>query len=189
MGRPKLALPVGGKTVLEQVIAALREANIETILTVLGPQVADLQPLAEQAGATVLVLPAATPDMRATIEFGLRWLEETLRPAPTDHWLLVPADHPTLRADVVQSLAEAQTAHPEQSIFIPTYDGQRGHPTLIGWRHVAGIRQLPPDQGLNTYLRQQQDQTHEVPVATADVLLDLDTPADYERLLRDWPGK
>jgi len=189
MGRPKLALPVGGRTVLEQVVAALRRGGVGTILTVLGPQNAALQPLAEQAGATVLLLPAATPDMRATIEHGLRWLEEVLRPAAADHWLLVPADHPTLQPPVVQQLQDAQTANPARSIFIPTYQGQRGHPTLIGWAHVAGIRALPADQGLNTYFRQQRAQTQEVPVETAEVLLDLDTPADYERLLRDWPGR
>jgi CTP:molybdopterin cytidylyltransferase MocA len=187
MGRPKLALPLGGHTVIEHVIAALRRAGIEPILLVLGPHVAELRPLAETAGASVHVLPEATPDMRTTVMHGLRWLADRFQPHPDDAWLLVPADHPTLRPGVVQELLEARQADPRHSIFIPTFTGKRGHPALIAWKHVAGMQTLPPDQGLNVYLRQHAAQTAEVPVDEPEVLLDLDTPEDYERLRRSWP--
>jgi CTP:molybdopterin cytidylyltransferase MocA len=184
MGRPKLALPLGGRTLLEHVIAALRAAEIEHVLVVLGPHVAEL---AQAAGAHVHILPEATPDMRATVEDGLRWLEERFQPKRDDCWLLVPADHPTLQVEVVRSLISARDTHPQRSIFVPTYQAKRGHPTLLAWSHVPGIRSLPAGQGINTYLRQQIDQTLEVAVDSAEILLDLDTPEDYERLLREWP--
>jgi molybdenum cofactor cytidylyltransferase len=187
MGRPKLALPIGGRTVLEQVIATLRLVPIENILVVLGPHVAELAPLAETAGAHVHILLEATPEMRSTVEHGLRWLEERFHPGLDDSWLLVPADHPSLQADVIRRLLEARANHPDRSIFIPTYDAQRGHPTLIGWQHVARMRALPAGQGLNVYLRQQAAETLEVPVDSPAILLDLDTPEDYERLARSWP--
>lgn len=186
MGRPKLALPLGGRTVIEHVVAAIRQAGIEHVLVVLGPHVAELQPLAEGAGASVHVLAEATPDMRTTIEDGLRRLENRFDPQPTDAWLLVPADHPALKPDVVRLLLETRQSDPGHSIFIPTFQGKRGHPALIGWQHVAGMRLLPADQGLNTYLRQQIEQTRELAVESPEVLLDLDTPEDYERLLQSW---
>ena len=46
MGRPKLALPFAGRTVLELVIAALQAAGVAPVLVVLGPHVADLAGLA-----------------------------------------------------------------------------------------------------------------------------------------------
>lgn len=186
MGRPKLALTLGDRTVLEQVVATLRLAGIGTILVVLGPHVASLAALAEAAGASIYVLPEATADMRATVERGLQWLEERFHPNPDDAWLLTPADHPTLQADVVRHLLAARLAHPERSIFMPTYQGQRGHPTLIAWKHVTGIRQLTAGQGLNVYLRQQAAETWEVPVESAEILMDMDTPEDYERLVKGW---
>src|SRR5438094_500805 len=131
MGRPKLALPVGGRSVLELVLAALREAGIDHILVVLGPHVAQLAPLAEAKGAYVLQLPEETPEMRVTIERGLDWLQERFRPRPDDFWLLVPADHPTLDAEVVRRLLAARKEHPEASLLLPTYQGRRGHPALI----------------------------------------------------------
>jgi molybdenum cofactor cytidylyltransferase len=184
MGRPKLALPLGGRTVLEHVIAALRGAGVEHVLVVVGPHVPELVPLAEAAGADALLLPEETPDMRATVEHGLRRLERRFSPRPEDGWLLVPADHPTLDPSVVRQLLAARAARPDCSVVLPTHEGRRGHPALIAWRHVAGLRALPPGQGLNVYLRQQMGETLEVPVPTAEVLCDLDTPADYERLAR-----
>ncbi len=183
MGRPKLALPLGDRTILERVVAVLGSAGIADVLVVLGPHVASLAKLAAKAGAQVLQLAQETPDMRATIEQGLQWLEEHLRPTAADAFLLLPADHPTLEAAVIETLVQARDQHPQASILVPTYEGKRGHPALIGWDHVASLRAWPADQGLNTYLRQQETVTCEIPVPWPAVLVDLDTPADYERLL------
>jgi molybdenum cofactor cytidylyltransferase len=182
MGRPKLALPVAGKTVLEHVIVALHAAGVNPVLTVLGPHVAELAETAHEAGASVLVLPWPTADMRATIGRGLDWLEETLEPGEGDWWLLVPGDHPTLEVGIIQQLLDADRG--DATILIPTWQGRRGHPALISWRHVAGIRAHPAAEGLNTYLRAHEGETREVPVSSASVVEDLDTPEDYERLLR-----
>ena len=186
MGRPKLSLPLGDRTVLEHTVGAFRRAGVEHVLVVVGPHVPELAPLAEAAGAHVCRLPEETADMRATVEQGLRWLEEHFRPEAEDAWLLAPADHPTLSADVVRQLLQARADHPERSVFVPSWEGRRGHPALIGWKHVAGIRAHPADQGLNAYLRQCAAEVLEVPAASADVLCDLDTPADYEQVRQRW---
>src|SRR5260370_29721576 len=84
MGRPKVSLPLGGRTVLEHVIAALQEAAIADILVVLGPHVAEMSPLLHRAGARVLVPAEETHTMRTTVEQGLTWLEHRYQPGPTD---------------------------------------------------------------------------------------------------------
>jgi molybdenum cofactor cytidylyltransferase len=182
MGRPKLALPLGERTVLERVIDSLRAAGVEHVLVVVGPHVPQLAPLAQSAGAHVLQLAEETPDMRATVEVGLRWLEGRFRPRPDDGWLLVPADHPTLDPHVIRRLLQERAAARDRSVIVPTHSGRRGHPTLIDWKHVAGMRVLPAGSGLNVYLRQQAAETLELQVDSPNVLCDLDTPEDYERL-------
>jgi molybdenum cofactor cytidylyltransferase len=182
MGRPKLALPLGKKTVLEHVIAALGQAGIEHILVVIGPHVSELVPLAEQAGASALLLQEETADMQATVLRGLAWLEARFQPNDGDSWLLVPADQPTLDASLVRQLIKAATQAPEYSIAIPTFEGKRGHPALIRWKQVRQIKALPAGQGLNIFLRQHQAVTLEVPVPTRDILIDLNTPEDYAAL-------
>jgi CTP:molybdopterin cytidylyltransferase MocA len=181
MGCPKLALPLGKLTVLEHVVAAVQAAGVRDILVVLGPQVAHLKPVAEKAGAWTLLLSRQTPDMRASVECGLDWLEQNHHPERSDAFLLLPADHPTLTKEVMETLIKARAESPA-TIGIPTFEGRRGHPALIGWEHVTGMRAWPRNQGLNAYLRAQASLTLEVPCASEDVLRDLDTPEDYEKL-------
>jgi molybdenum cofactor cytidylyltransferase len=188
MGRPKLVLPLGDRTVLEHVVAALQEANVEHILVVVGPHVPELITLAEKAGADVLLLPEGTADMRATVEHGLRWLEAHRHPREDDAWLLVPADHPTLRPAVVRQVIQGRAANPTSTIVIPTFAGRRGHPVLFTWSHVEPIRAFPKEQGLNAYIRQQPAAVLEVAVESGEILYDLDTPDDYERLRLAWQG-
>src|SRR5450432_3889027 len=123
--------------------------------------------------------------MRATVEQGLRLLEERFHPLPNDAWLLAPADHPALDANVVRRLCAAYAARPSHSIVVPVHEGRRGHPTLIAWRHVAAIREHPSGKGINDYLRSRREQILEIPAPSAAVLWDLDTPEDYERLQRE----
>jgi molybdenum cofactor cytidylyltransferase len=188
MGRPKLALPLGDGTVLSQVVTALQQAGVGRILVVVGPTVPELVPLAQAAGAAVLLLSNQTADMRATVEQGLSWLEDRFQPGDQDDWLLVPADHPTLSPAVIGQLQKAKEQSPHYSIIVPTFQGQRGHPALLSWKHVAGIRMFSAQQGLNVYLRHQADETLQLPVDSSDILRDLDTPEDYEQLRRVWSG-
>ncbi|HEY7308701.1 MAG TPA: nucleotidyltransferase family protein [Gemmataceae bacterium] len=188
MGRPKLALPLGERTILEQVIAVLHQAQIEHVLVVVGPHVPELVGLAVGAGANVCRLAEQTADMRATVEHGLNWLEEQFRPHPHDAWLLVPADHPTLVPSTIQELERVRLAESGRSIFVPTWEGRRGHPIVLAWKHVEGIRRHPPGEGLNGYVRRHAAETIKVPVADPDILCDLDTPEEYERLRRRWQG-
>ena len=182
MGRPKLSLPLGDKTVIEHVVGALRRAGIENVLVVIGPHDPELLPLVQRTGSDHLVLDDETPYMRATVERGLAFLESRYHPTPNDMWLLIPADHPTLSATIVRDLLAAATSKPACSIVVPTFEGKRGHPTLIVWSHLERLRDYPKNLGLNTYLRSCADETLELPVSDSTVLTDLDTPEDLQRL-------
>lgn len=187
MGQPKLLLPYRGVTILEAVLRTLQQAGIERILVVTPPDLPELGRIAQAAGVEVHVLAELTKDMRATVEAGLRHAEATFRPQGEDDWLLIPADHPTLDLEIINQLREARESRADRSIFVPTWNGKRGHPTLIRWRHVEHIRNLPADQGINSYLRQQHGTVLEIPAQSADVLIDLDTPEDYRRLEGSYP--
>ena len=186
MGRPKLSLPLGDRTVLEHVIAALQEGGVSDILVVLGPHLTHMSDLLHRAGARVLVPAEETHTMRATVEQGLTWIENRFHPEKRESWFLIPADYPILEPAILRKLMRKRERDRTHSIFIPTYQGRRGHPALIGWMHVAAIRALPPEIGLNVYLRRQHKRTMEVPVDSPTILWDLDTPEDYQRILAAW---
>jgi CTP:molybdopterin cytidylyltransferase MocA len=181
MGRPKLALPLAGRTVIEHLVEALRSGGCDHVIVVVGPHVPELLAPAARAGAHVCLLDQPTPDMRTTVERGLRWLQERLQPKPEDAWFLAPGDHPALDPHVVHKLI-AEYASRRHTVLIPTVAGRRGHPALVAWRHVDGIRAHPANEGLNTFFRALPGGVAEVPVDGDGVLHDLDTPEDYERL-------
>lgn len=183
MGRPKLSLLLVGRTLLEHVIAALRDGGVDHVLVIVAPHVPELVPLAEAAGADVLLLPEPTPDMRTTVEQGLCWVEERYHPKPEDCWLLAPGDHPGFGAGTVRELIAASCQG--KSIVVPVHAGRRGHPTAIAWKHVEGIRALPADEGINGYLRKHSAEVLQLEVSEPGVLLDVDTPEDYERAVTD----
>jgi molybdenum cofactor cytidylyltransferase len=187
MGRPKLTLPLAGRPVVAHVLDALRLGGVERIVVVLNPVASpELTHIANAAGVDVCPLDGDTPDMRATVETGLEWMEQHYHPSADERWLLTPADHPTLDPMLVRCLLDAARRHPDRSIVVPVHAGRRGHPTVIAWHHVGGLRAYPRGQGINAYLRTHEAETLELPAESADVLADLDTPDDYERLVRQW---
>ena len=181
MGRPKLALPLGAKSVLERVVDALTRAGVDGVLVVLGPHVADLARIASTA--RVHLLDHETADMRATVEEGLSWIAKHWNPTDDDGWLLLPADHPTLDSAVVCALLDARRQSQGRSLFVPTYQGQRGHPTWVAWKHLPALQAFRKDAGLNQFFRSLTAETQEVPLTSPSVLWDLDTPEDYEKAL------
>ena len=54
MGQPKLLLGMGGQTVIEHVITALREGGVDRVLVVIGPTtVAEVGATVKHAGANL----------------------------------------------------------------------------------------------------------------------------------------
>jgi CTP:molybdopterin cytidylyltransferase MocA len=188
IGLPKLALPIGKRTILERAIEALQVASVTTVVVVVGKHVPQLITLVEKAGAHALLLDTDTAHMRQTVEAGLRWIESRFQPAATDDWLLLPADHPVLEADAIRLLLAGRRMNPARSIVAPTYLGKRGHPVLFAWSHVAEIRKFPEAQGIDAYLRAHNSEVLELAIDHPGILRDLDTWDDYEELRGRHPG-
>ncbi|CAN5152629.1 nucleotidyltransferase family protein [soil metagenome] len=183
MGRAKLVLPVGSSTVLARLIDTLRQGGVESILVIVAPQEEQIAAIARGAGAKVIHLAAETPDMRATVCFGLNWLVESGFASEEDGCLLIPADHPALTVRSLAGLLQAQEQATWHQIFVPTFQGVRGHPVILPVSCKYEIENLPANFGINEVVRRHESETLLVPVDDPAVLWDLDTPEDYQRLL------
>lgn len=126
---------------------------------------------------------ADPPNMRTSVEFALANIAEKYQPTDSEGWFLIPADHPLLSAELLGNLL---TVWKDQSpeILVPTHHGKRGHPTLFRWSTVSAISDIPADRGLNRLLERFADRVLEWPCEFPEVVQDLDTPEDYERLLK-----
>lgn len=179
MGRCKLTLRIGGRTVIERVVRALCDGGVDRIVVVTDSD--EIHVLAMSVGADALLLTDPTGSMRETVGFGLSWIEAHLNSRPAA-WLLMPGDFPLVPPHVVRALREHFSREPTNSIIVPVHAGLRGHPILIPWQHVADIRAMPREWGIDDYVRSVR--AVEVAVADPGILRDVDTPDDL-RHIRD----
>jgi len=185
MGTNKLALPLGGKSVLRRIVDQLNQSSVDRVLVVLGPT-ASKQGDDVLSPAQRIVLSQQTDDMRSTLAEGLRQLarDETLR--DDDGVIVVLGDQPTIRSTIVDQLVDRYRAQPSD-VVVASVKGKRGHPTLVPWGILRTMESLPTDQGLNSLIRANDKRIVELDVGDPSVLDDLDLPADYDALKRrDW---
>ena len=187
MGQPKLLLPLGDRTVIRRLLDVLDRVEIAERIVVLRPDDDALRTEVVPTGARIVAPSPPPPDMRTSVEHALAEIRSAHHPSPQDGWLLVPADHPMLVHELLSQLIAAWH-NSEAEILVPCYEGRRGHPTFFRWRLADEVAAIPPDLGLNELLNRQSARVQEITVNDRSVLVDLDTPADYEALRRKWSG-
>ncbi len=90
---------------------------------------------------------------------------------------ILPVDTPLVPPAVYHLLAAA-----EGFVRIPTCEGRRGHPVYLERSVFARILSSPDGTSLRACVR--QIGATPVPVLSSAVLLDIDSPADHQELLR-----
>ena len=178
MGSPKLLLPWSSRTVVEQLLIALHRPEIEAVFVVVRPDDVGLQDALSRTAAIVVIPDHDPPDMRDSVELGLKAIQKRFNPKDQDCWLLIPADHPLIEPEVLDGLL-ARWSSQDCKALVPSFCGRRGHPTLLSWSLAKQVEQLPPGVGINTLLRSSPDLVTEWPTDRESVLADLDTPEDY----------
>lgn len=166
---------------IRSLIERWKLAGVDRIVVVVAPDDPRLATCCAAAGVEVVRPAQAPPEMKDSVRLALDHLRATAAPGDGDVWLLAPADSPRLPPTVVRRLLAASRREPD-AIFVPSYGGRRGHPVLFPWRLAAEIGQLEAGEGVNALLRRHP--VRELACEAAEVLDDLDTPQDYQRLLR-----
>jgi molybdenum cofactor cytidylyltransferase len=95
--------------------------------------------------------------------------------------LLCLVDHPAVSAETVTRLVATfrQTGAP---VVIPSYQGRRGHPVVIGRQVLAELLGLASDAGADSVVRKYRPTTQFVEVEDEGVVTDVDDGESYRRL-------
>lgn len=179
MGRPKALLPFRGATFLAAALDLLRDAGIAPRVVVLDPAApihADAARLARDAGALVADNPRAEDGMLTSVWTGLDAV-----PVDATHAVLLPVDHPGIRAETLRVLLERAREHPER-IVVPSLGGKRGHPGIFPAALFAALRAAPLHEGARWVLAQHAALVEHVLVDDDATVRDVDTPEDLARL-------
>ena len=185
MGQPKLLLPLGAKTVIACLLDILDRPDVIERIVVLRRDDEALLAEVTSAKATLLQPENNPPDMRSSVQYALEEIQRRYSPGPDEGWMLIPADHPVLEAEVLDSLIDCWQQS-DDLILVPTYQQQRGHPTFFRWKLASEVFSLPAEKGLNALLKSHADEIAEFQVDHSAVLADLDTPEDYQELCDRW---
>lgn len=184
MGRPKMLLPWGERTVLGQVLFMLQEAGVEQRIVITGAERERVEEIARQNGAECLYNPNyATGEMLSSIQAGLQRLESR---AEIKAALICLGDQPQIEAEVVRKMLKTwqETQAP---LLVPTHAGRRGHPWLVARAYWREIIALHPPATARTFLHAHAMEIHPVPVPTDSILKDLDTPDEYKKMVDGGP--
>ena len=182
MGRPKPLLPWAGTTLIEYQMRQLSEASLDRIIVVLGHAWEQVEPLVGGRGVEVLVNDRYREGRASSVRAGAAavWDE--------DKAVLVLAVDQPRPAGLLSRLLDA---HRQQGglVTVPTFEGRRGHPTVYSGALTPELRQVTEEsQGLRALARTHASQVREVPVDNPIVLVDINTPEEYERAHAQFAG-
>ncbi|HLZ73092.1 MAG TPA: nucleotidyltransferase family protein [Dehalococcoidia bacterium] len=180
MGTPKALLDWGGRPLVVYQLEQLRLAGCDPLLLVTGHAAEDVEAAASGSGATIVRNPAYREGRATSVRAAAMAL-----PTGLDAILLLNVDQPR-RAETLASLMAAHR-HGHGPISVPVFEGRRGHPAIFASTLLDELRAVDEaSEGLRAVSRRHTAARTEVDFPSAEVLLDCNDPAAYERALAFW---
>lgn len=174
MGQPKMLLPWGNLTVIEQVIRTFLEAGIEEILIVTGGAREKVERVVDRYPVRKVYNKAyAAGEMLSSLQCGLRELSGDARGT-----LIGLGDQPHVQKETIQILCD-KFEESKAGLIVPSFQLRRGHPWLVGRPFWDEILTLEPPQTPRDFLNRHAREICYVSLDLPTVLADLDTPEDY----------
>jgi molybdenum cofactor cytidylyltransferase len=174
-GAAKQTLPWRNTTLAAHSARVALDAGLDPVIAVLGFEAEKVEK--ELAGLPVRLV--YNPDFAIGQSTSIRKGVEAL-PSRTGAALFLLADQPLVTAAMMQTIV-----HSHRRTFapacVPVFQGRRGNPVLFDKTLFPELCELNGDTGGRVIIEKYPDAVVSVP-ATEAVLIDIDTPADYERL-------
>ena len=182
MGRPKALLPTGvaGETFLTRIVHILSDANVDDLLVVTGKDSAAIRAAVEVGLMPLRVIENPEPEagqlssllmaLRAVDHPGVRGMLVTL------------VDVPLVSADTVRAVLEAYRRS-GAPVVRPVRGGRHGHPVVFDRSVFDELRSADPHIGAKAVVRAHQAAVVDVAVEDQGAFLDVDTQADYDRII------
>lgn len=176
MGHPKQLILHDGKPLVAHAAETALAADAAPVIVVLGAHAGEIRPaLSHLSGVTTVINAGWESGLASSLTTGLR---AALRDATWEGVLAMLADQPLVDGPMLRAIVAEFAAGAR--IVATGYEGVPGVPALFGREHVPELLSLTGDTGAGPWLRSHAREAALVPLAGA--ALDLDTPADVQRL-------
>lgn len=179
MGQLKALLPWQGVSLIKHQVASLRAGGVDQVVVVLGHRSDELKSeLGDTAGVSWQLNPDYLQGKTTSIKAGLNALG-TDQPQAL---LLLNVDQPR-SAGVIRFLLEGHLSQ-GSLITIPTHNGKGGHPIILSPTLLDELRRIDEESfGIKAVVQRHIEGTRRVELDSPEVLWDLNTPEEYQRVL------
>lgn len=178
MGRPKQLLPLGGRPLLELVVAAANESSLDEVVVVLGSSADQVRAGVDFGRARVVVNRDHASGLGSSLRAGLTSLG-----AGVDRALVILGDQPAVSGALFDRLLDLQSISGLPAAALAF--GDLLHPPVVLERSLFGdLAGLEGDVGFRALIRGRPELVAALPAETdGRHPIDLDSAEDYERML------
>jgi molybdenum cofactor cytidylyltransferase len=174
MGRPKQTLQVQGGPMLEKVLQAFRLSKIDRVVVVLGAEREEVKSKVKFQGEEVLYNSRYKSGMSGSLKMGLKAVRQD-----ADAVMVALGDQPFLSPTTIDRLVDSYIAS-GAPVVAPVYRGVRGNPVLFDKSLFPQMMRISGDRGARSVVDDNRNKLLEVKVEDRGVVVDIDTPLDYD---------
>jgi molybdenum cofactor cytidylyltransferase len=177
---PKALASVGDRPAIRRLAEISLESGLDPVVVVVGAHRESIVHALRGVSVDVVEAEEWYEGRTASVQAGLSALPSTR------DVLFWPVDHPFVLPRTVARLVHV----PDEDLlgvwFIPSYQGQSGHPVV--WRSTMRreLLELRPDAPIRALLPELGPQVRRVPVDDPGVVANVDTPEAYRDALDAW---
>jgi len=175
MGRDKLSLPLGKRTVFQRSLETLVRSEVDEVIVVVREEPGDWKDHVKDKKVRFVFNPDYRRGMSTSVRRGIHAIHPKSRGI-----LIALGDQPFLKSRTIDALIRA-FLKARGSIVLPSYRGKRGHPVLFDRSYEKGLLQLEGDVGGRSVIEKHSERVVAVRTRSKAVIQDIDTWKDYEK--------
>jgi molybdenum cofactor cytidylyltransferase len=176
MGTPKQLLPLGGRPLLEHVVAAACGSRLEQVVVILGADHELIRQRVDWGRARVMVNPDHALGMSSSLRTGLAALDSDVASA-----VVILGDQPGISSELVDRILDVHAACLRPAAALRVH-GLLQPPVALRRELWAEVTALSGDTGARGFLRAHPELVAPLD-ADAEHLADIDTPDDWRSYL------
>lgn len=171
--RPKCLLELNGEPLLQRLVHAVLQADINHIVVVLGHYAEQIKPFVTNFPVTLVHNPAPDAGQNASLHCGLRELP------PLDAVMVLLADQPLIEKQDIDDLLRAYRNRPASTdVVVPTVNNLPGNPVVFNNTVREAILNRDDSFGCKQWQIANPDRAHHWQTTNEHYRLDIDSLDD-----------
>lgn len=176
MGRDKLLIEINGKKIIEWVIEALKESNLDDIILVYRSE--EIKDIADSYGIKTVYNPRAYLGQSQSVILGIENCEGNCC------FMFFVGDQPFISSQLINELIDEHNKNPS-TIVIPYFHDKISMPILFPPDYRKELLKVKGDKGGREIIQRNPSKIKKVEIQDESLIIDIDTIEDYDIWCKD----